>query len=114
MARGDYLGEFELVVLLGLARLEDEAYGMRIFEEIKRVTGRDLTVPAVYVTLNRLEKKGYVNSRTGESSALRGGRARKYYRVTPDGARALEASQDMLSRLWQGIAVDLGTAVSKS
>ena len=117
MARGDYLGEFELVVLLGLARLEDEAYGMTIFEEIKRVTGRDLTVPAVYVTLNRLEKKGYVSSRTGESSALRGGRARKYYRVMPDGSRALKASQDMLSRLWQGMGVEevggLGTAVSK-
>ncbi len=114
MARGDYLGEFELVVLLGLARLEDEAYGMAIFEEIKRVTGRDLTVPAVYVTLNRLEKKGYVNSRTGESSALRGGRARKYYRVTPEGSRALDASQEMLSRLWHGVAVGLGTAISKS
>ena len=114
MARGDYLGEFELVVLLGLARLEDEAYGMAIFEEIKRVTGRDLTVPAVYVTLNRLEKKGYVNSRTGESSALRGGRARKYYRVTPEGSRALAASQEMRSRLWHGVAVGLGTAVAKS
>jgi len=112
MTRGDYLGEFELVVLLGLARLEDEAYGMTIFEEIKRVTGRDLTIPAVYVTLNRLEKKGYVNSRTGESSALRGGRARKYYRVTPEGSRALEAAQEMLVRLWQGVG--LGTAASKS
>ena len=71
MARGDYLGEFELVVLLGLARLEAEAYGMAIFAEIHRVTGRDLTIPAVYVTLNRLEKKGYVDSRTGDASESR-------------------------------------------
>ncbi len=54
MAKGDHLGEFELVVLLGLARLDDEAYGMTVFEEIERVTGRDLTIPAVYVTLSRL------------------------------------------------------------
>ncbi len=112
MARGDYLGEFELVVLLGLARLEDEAYGMTIFEEIKRVTGRDLTVPAVYVTLNRLEKKDYVTSRTGESNAARGGRAKKYYRVTAEGSQALEASQEMLSRLWHGVG--LGEAASKT
>ncbi len=112
MARGDYLGEFELVVLLGLARLEAEAYGMAIFEEIQRVTGRDLTIPAVYVTLNRLEKKGYVDSRTGDASAVRGGRARKYYAVTAEGTRALEASQEMLSKLWQGLG--LGTATSGS
>ncbi|MCH7489258.1 MAG: PadR family transcriptional regulator [Gemmatimonadetes bacterium] len=112
MARGDYLGEFELVVLLGLARLEDEAYGMAIFEEIKRVTGRDLTVPAVYVTLNRLEKKGYVTSRTGDSSAERGGRAKKYYRLTESGTDALELSQSMLSRLWDGVPLRSSPAKS--
>ena len=114
MGTRDYLGEFELVVLLGLARLDDEAYGMTIQQEIHGVTGRNPSIPSVYVTLNRLEKKGYVNSRTGESSALRGGRARKYYRVTPEGSRAIDASQEMLSRLWHGVAVGLGTAVSKS
>ena len=105
MARGDYLGEFELVVMLGLARLEAEAYGMSIFEEIKEVTGRDLTIPAVYVTLNRLEKKGYVTSRTGEATSERGGRAKKFYRLTEEGERALEASQEMLTRLWQGVRI---------
>ncbi|MCZ6915493.1 MAG: PadR family transcriptional regulator [Gemmatimonadetes bacterium] len=103
MARRDYLGEFELVVMLGLARLDEEAYGMTIFEEIHEVTGRDLSIPAVYVTLNRLEKKGYVSSRTGESTVQRGGRAKKYYRLTPDGTAALEASQNMLDLLWQGV-----------
>ncbi len=112
MAKGNYLGEFELVVLLGLARIADEAYGMTIFEEIKVVTGRDLTVPAVYVTLNRLEKKGLVLSRTGESSSERGGRAKKFYRLTATGHESLEVSQEMLQRLWQGVR--LGEATSKS
>ena len=89
--------------MLGLARIDEEAYGMTIFEEIHRVTGRDLSIPAVYVTLNRLEKKGYVASRTGEPTAERGGRAKKFYRLTDGGLAALEASQDMLSRLWQGV-----------
>ncbi len=112
MARGDYLGEFELVVLLGLARLEPEAYGVTIFEEIHRVTGRDLTLPAVYVTLSRLGRKGYVASRTGEPSDERGGRAKKYYRLTDQGLEALQASRAMLSRLTQGLR--LGAAPSNS
>lgn len=104
MGRGDYLGEFEMVVMLGLARLEDEAYGMTVFEEIRDVTGRDLTIPAVYVTLNRLEKKGYVEARTGNASPERGGRAKKYYRITDEGHRVLASTQEMLSRLAQGIS----------
>ena len=112
MGTRDYLGEFELVVLLGLARLEEEAYGMTIQQEIHEVTGRDPSIPSVYVTLNRLEKKGYVMSRTGDPSAERGGRAKKYYRVTEVGAQALEASQSILSRLWDG--VPLRTASSGS
>ena len=112
MGTRDYLGEFELVVLLGLARIEDEAYGMTIQQEIHGVTGRDPSIPSVYVTLNRLEKKGYVASRTGDSSAERGGRAKKYYHLTEAGSHALEASQSMLRRLWDG--VPLRTAPSKS
>lgn len=112
MGTRDYLGEFELVVLLGLARLDDEAYGMTIQQEIHGVTGRDPSIPSVYVTLNRLEKKGYVTSRTGDSSAERGGRAKKYYSLTESGTEALELSQSMLSRLWDG--VPLRAAPSKS
>ncbi len=112
MGTRDYLGEFEVVVLLGLARLDDEAYGMTIQQEIHGVTGRDPSIPSVYVTLNRLEKKGYVTSRTGDSSAERGGRAKKYYRLTESGTEALQLSQSILSRLWDG--VPLRAAPSKS
>ena len=104
MARGDYLGEFELVVMLALARL-DNAYGKTVFEEIERVTGRaDLTIPAVYVTLNRLEKKGLLESAVGETTEHRAGRAKKHYQLTDDGLRAVKTSRTMLERLFSDAA----------
>ncbi len=112
MARGDYLGEFELVVMLALDRL-DLAYGKTVYQEIERVTGRaDLTIPAVYVTLNRLEKKGLVESMLGgEDGGVEGGaeertdgRPKKYYRVTEEGKHAVETSRSMLLRLFADTA----------
>ena len=105
MTRTDYLAEFELVVMLGLARLDAEAYGMTIHDEIHRVTQRDVSIPAVYVTLNRLEKKGYVSSRVGDPTPSRGGRAKKYYQLTPEGVTALEKSEELLSKLWRGVSL---------
>ncbi len=106
MSKGDYLGEFELVVLLALARLGNDAYGVSIYEEIQRITGRDASVPAVYVTLTRLEKKGLVSSRVGEPTGERGGRAKKFFQVEPAGADALKRSRDMLDRLWEGVELE--------
>ncbi len=103
MTRGDYLGEFELVVLLALVRLDEPAYGMSIYDEILTATGRGVSIQAVYVTLSRLEKKGYVESRTGESTVERGGRARKYYAVRPAGRSALNRSRAMFDSLWAGV-----------
>ena len=104
MARGDYLGEFELVVMLALARL-DSAYGKTVYQEIERVTGRvDLTIPAVYVTLNRLEKKGLLQSAVGETTEQRDGRAKKHYQLTDDGRRAVKTSRMMLERLFADAA----------
>ncbi len=100
MARGDYLGEFELVVMLALDRL-DKAYGKTVYQEIERVTGRaDLTIPAVYVTLNRLEKKGLIESMVESGEGLGDNRVKKYYRVSPDGKRAVATSRAMLLRLF--------------
>ena len=96
---------------MGVARLDEEAYGVTVSEEIRQVTGRDATIPAVYVTLSRLEKKGLVTSRSGDATPERAGRAKKYYRLTDDGTAALRASQAMLARLFQGVR--LGTAPSK-
>ncbi len=105
MGKGEYLGEFELVVMLSLARLKVEAYGMTIHDEIHEVTGREVAIPSVYVTLTRLEKKGYVTSQLGSPTAERGGRAKKYYMLEPLGSRALDRSLDMLGRLSKGIAI---------
>jgi DNA-binding PadR family transcriptional regulator len=108
MGARDYLGEFENVVLLALARLEDDAYGMTIHEEILETTGRDVSIPAVYVTLSRLEKKEYVVARVEAGSDDRDGRARKFYRLAPAGVEALERSRAMLDQLWDGVRLQAG------
>ena len=104
MGGREYLGEFEQVVLLALARLGDEAYGAAIHQEILDATGRDVSIPAVYVTLKRMEGKGLVASRVGESG--RGGRRpTRNYRLLPSGEEALSRSRALLERLWAGSGV---------
>ena len=112
MTKGDYLGEFELVVLLALARLDEAAYGMTIYDEILDTTGRGVSIQAVYVTLNRLEKKGVVTSQLGESTDDRGGRPRKYYSLKPAGVTALRNSRAMYDSLWAGVRLRAGTSKS--
>lgn len=108
MGKGQYPGEFELVVMSAVARLGDEAYGMRIRLEIEETTGRDVSIGAVYATLNRLEDKGMVSSEQGEPSSERGGRAKRYFRLEPAGVRALEEARQMFSRLWADLPESLG------
>lgn len=103
MGKGDFLGEFEQVVLLAVARLEGEGYGVSVRREISRRTGRDVTVGSVYTTLARLEEKGYVASEEGEPSPRRGGRARKHFRILPAGAEALAQARGMMERMWDGV-----------
>ncbi len=100
MPRAAYLGELELMVLLTLDRLEGEAYGMAVYDEIVRSTGREISAPTIYVTLARLEKKGYTRARTGAPTGERGGRAKKFYRTTRAGTKALARSKAMLGELW--------------
>jgi DNA-binding PadR family transcriptional regulator len=104
MGGRDYLGEFEQVVLLALVRLGEGAYGASIHEEILATTGRDVSIPAVYVTLKRLEAKGLVDSRI-EGGGDRGGRATRNYVLLPAGVRSLERSREMLENLWRGSRV---------
>jgi PadR family transcriptional regulator PadR len=102
MARGAFLGEFELYVMLALSRLGPEAYGVTIRQEIERRAGRDVTIGAVYATLARLEAKGLVRYQLSDPQPVQGGRARKYFRLTPTGERALAHSTSMLARMLQG------------
>lgn len=101
MGRGDHLGEFEQLVLLSILALDDdEAYGMRVRDELRETGGRDAAVPTVYSALERLEDKGLVSSSLGEPTPERGGRAKKLFRVEPAGVTALREARGALDRLW--------------
>ena len=108
MPRGERLGEFEAVVLLAVARLEGEGYGVTVRREIEGRTGRAPALAAVYATLARLEQKGCVRSREGEKTPVRGGRARRHFELTALGVRTLRAVREAQERLWEGL--DLGPA----
>ncbi len=103
MTRGDYLGEFEQLVLLAVRHLGPDAYGVTIRHEIEARTGRKVSHGAIYPTMDRLEAKGYVCSHVGEPTAERGGRSKKHFRLEPEGVLALERSRDMLSAMWKGV-----------
>lgn len=109
MSRGGYLGEFELVVLLALARLDEPSYGMAIYDEIIATTGRDVSVHSVYVTLSRMEKKGFLSANLGEPSHGAGeARARKCYSLLAAGLAALRKSREMYDSLWAGVRLKAG------
>ncbi len=97
------LGEFEILVLAALMRLDDQAYGVSILHEIESRSGRAVSMGSLYPTLARLEKKGYVRSHLGESTPVRGGRAKRYYTLTAAGAHALEQSLQVLSAMLSGL-----------
>src|SRR5262245_49296717 len=102
------LGHFELLVLLALLRVGDEAYGVPIANEITQSTGKRVILASVYNTLERLEEKGFVGSTVGQPTAERGGRAKRYFSVTTAGLREVRAAKKTLTILWRGIAVHEG------
>ena len=101
--RAGYLGEFEQVVLLAVARLGDEAYGENVRREIQKRTGRAVTVGAAYATLNRLVDKRYVRATTRLAPWARDKRARRIFTLTPAGIEALEAARALHARMWAGV-----------
>jgi DNA-binding PadR family transcriptional regulator len=103
MARGAFLGEFELMVMLAVIRIGDEAYGVPIAREIETRSGREAALGSVYAALDRLEEKGLVASSLGDPTAERGGRAKRYFRLTSQGLRSVRESQRALVNLWQGL-----------
>ena len=103
MKTPEFLGEFEQVVLLAVLRLEGEAYAVPILREITKRTKRAVSRGALYVTLERLEGKGYVESWLSEPTPERGGRPKRFYKVKPAGANALENSWNALQRMWDGL-----------
>ena len=104
------LGEFEQVVLLSILRLGDEAYAVSIRDEIARCTGREVSRGSIYITLDRLETKGYLKSRLADPTPERGGRAKRYYTLRPRAVEALKDSRRALVALWRGLERVLGQA----
>jgi len=103
MIKRDQLGSFELMVILVLIRLGENAYGVPICEELEKRTGRDVAVGSVYAALERLEDKGFVTSELGEPTPERGGRAKKYFHMTARGLKEVKETQRSLVKLWQGL-----------
>ena len=108
-AKTPALGDFEQLVLLGVLRLEDEAYGAAIRQEIHARSGRDVSINAVYTTLDRLEKKGLLESWTGEPTAQRGGRRRKFYALRPAGTAAIRQAYEAFQSMADGLKARLDT-----
>jgi PadR family transcriptional regulator, regulatory protein PadR len=101
--RRDYLGNFELMVLLAVLRVGEDAYGVPISTELEAQSGHEVAVASVYAALQRLEEKGLVTSWLGDPTPERGGRAKKYFKVTPKGLRETKATQRTFTRLWKGL-----------
>jgi len=103
----DHLGRFEHLLLLAVIRLGDDAYGMTIRRELAEHTGREISVGAIYTALSRLEDRGYVQSKLGEPTPERGGKAKRYYRVLPAGKKAVVKAQSVLLGLARKVGRDL-------
>jgi PadR family transcriptional regulator PadR len=94
------LTDFEIMILLAILRVGDEAYGVPIAREIETTTGRPVQLPAIYAALERLEGQQLIESRLGEATAQRGGRAKKYFSLTPAGIGSVRDTRKALTALW--------------
>lgn len=98
-----FLGEFEQLLLFAVLRLGDQAYGVTIRRYLETHADRSVSPGAIYTALERLERRGFVSSRLGDPTPERGGKRKRYYRIAPDGARALARSQQRLRRMARGL-----------
>jgi PadR family transcriptional regulator, regulatory protein PadR len=103
MADRDYLGEFEHIVVLALLRLSDRAYGVTVRQEIASRIRREVSIGAIYATLDRLERKGYVRSTLGDPTPERGGRSKRFFHVTSKGITAVNRTQRALRSMTEGL-----------
>jgi PadR family transcriptional regulator PadR len=95
-----YLGELEELVLLMVALLNDEAYGVTITKELEKQTGREISISAAHSVLHRLEEKGFVKSKMGGASDERGGRRKRLFKITAYGRQTLEDLQNTRNTIW--------------
>ena len=105
----EFLGQHELIVMLAVLRLGRDAYGVPIAAEIAHKTGREILQGSVYATLERLEAKGLVTSHLGDTTPQRGGRAKRYFKLTAEGVKQLRQAQRALEALWEDLPQGAGT-----
>src|SRR6266536_539113 len=103
MDRRVHIGDFEQLILLAILRLGAHAYGMRIRREIEERTGRTTSIGALYITLERLEEKGFIGSELGESTPQRGGRAKRFFTLNPSGRDAVQRSVEAVTKMAAGL-----------
>jgi DNA-binding PadR family transcriptional regulator len=101
--KGTSLGEFEELVLLSVGILFDDAYGLAIVDELQKKTGRNIMISSVHKALVRLEDKGYLKSRMGGATNVRGGRDKRLYRLTPAGKAVLNEMKDLRNQMWNEV-----------
>lgn len=102
------LGEFELMVMLAVLHRKDDAYGVTIAQELENRSDRATSRGALYVTLKRLEEKGFLTSSLQRPGEDRGGRRRRYYQPTPEGIVAVGDAREAMRRMWYGLERELG------
>ncbi|HVQ65395.1 MAG TPA: helix-turn-helix transcriptional regulator [Terriglobia bacterium] len=103
MATPPTLSNFELMVMLAIIRIGDDAYGVSISNEIEETTGSEVLLGSVYDALTRLQEKGLIASTLGEATPERGGRAKRHFRTTARGLRLVRDTQQSLVKLWKGL-----------
>lgn len=111
MPRRNPVGNLDLIAMSALVRLGDEAYGVSVSHEIKQTTGAEVALGTIYAVLQRLEREGMVTSSLGESTPERGGRAKRYFRITARGLREVKQMRRALGKLWQGVPQFAGEKV---
>jgi PadR family transcriptional regulator PadR len=99
----EYLGDLELLVMLALIRLGDEAYGVTIGREIEQKGRRPVALASVYAVLERLERRGWVRSELGEATPERGGRAKRHFHITASGLKEVKRARTAFIGMWQGL-----------
>ena len=98
--KGTYLGEFEELVMLATGILQEGAYGVSITKEIETQTGRTVNIGAVHTALHRLEEKGFLKSKFGQTTEVRGGKRKRIFSLTSPGVKALRESQELRNHMW--------------
>jgi len=108
MTDRSYLGEFELMILLAVLQLGEEAYGVPISRELEAHRGRAVSIGSVYAALERLQNKGLVSSSLGDPTPERGGKAKRFFRITDAGLRQVHETRRVLTKLWQTLPAQKG------